>query len=705
MSRPPGSESPAPNDATVLSVIAAAGVNALAAVYPAASIPAAVVSVVQGTFSLLPQKSNLDPQGLTRQIGEALKQMGLQKNTLQWAVNRASMILLQYGSKPVNLIRARVKEDARPEAVWMAQQVLDDAKGSDLDPGEGEERRHTLQVLRIYYDVYLHHEKGLAEITADVLAQLSDQMGELKTELRSFAIELLANEELRKAERNCYIPGGPPPPELSLRSITAKYGVVPFYNTQQFKDVYDRIKQAEGPVLLVITGEGGSGKTRLAIELGRRLREEGWRYCFIAANDGDDDFRPLFSRDATPIFAVADYAMRVQDRVEQFVSAAAKEGWHGKPFCLALLDRKMPAYVTKLEKPTDSDPNGVGQKILFNQVHVALKSLEEDEARVLFGSAVRELARHYELELPPDIEEKWSLLRKSGNLRPLNVTLGALLAVRGTLGRPLSDGEILSDALKFEVKDRWMAQGMEEDAIPRAMDIEQSEEYEQALKLLAAYVVLRGHTTVSELRQVATELITPNLFSYIDDDNAQKLAILLCKMLPGAGDKSVCIPLEPDPVADYMITIIIEKKENVLRYIIGNIFQTQNINMIEQMLEVMWRAIPVVGEREAVREDSGLGGIKYCANILYNQIVSENIDENISNIEATYGCQCSSESINPTLLCLLYLYLYRKYIANNEEVLECTKKIKRLLGDLADERSNTYISERAYSALSEYKRV
>ncbi len=622
MPRPPGSESLAPNEAAVLTVIAAAGVNALAAVYPAAGTPAAVVSVVQGTFSLLPQKSDLDPQGLTRQIGEALRQMGLQKNTLQWAVNRASEILLRCGSEPVNRIRARVK-DARLEAAWMAKQALDAARGSDLDPGEGEESQHTLQVLRIYYDVYLHHEKGLAEITADVLAQLSDKMNKLKIELRSFAIELLADSELRKAERNCYVPEGLPSPELSLRSITAKYGVVPFYDTQQFKDVYERIKQAERPVLLVITGEGGSGKTRLAIELGRRLREEGWRYCFIAANDGDDDFRPLFSRDATPIFAVADYAMRVQDRVEQFVSAAAKEGWHGKPFCLALLDRKMPAYVTKLEKPTDSDPNGVGQKILFNQVHVALKSLEEDEARVLFGSAVRELARHYELELPPDIEEKWLLLRKSAHLRPLNVTLGALLAVRGTLERPLSDEEILSEALKFEVKDRWMAQGMEEDAIPRAMDVEQGKEYELALKLLAAYVVLRGRTKVDELQQVATELISSGKFSFLVGHNAHQLATLLCKMLPDAEHADACAPLEPDPVADYLITILLNN--NYLIYPVQQICNINNIDLLENMVITMWRAVPVSEgkEPESVEDfiTNSLGGIGIFVRLIMRQNV------------------------------------------------------------------------------------
>ncbi|RTZ78112.1 MAG: hypothetical protein DSZ01_05755, partial [Gammaproteobacteria bacterium] len=218
--------------------------------------------MVQDILSLLPRESDLDPQGLTRQIGEALQQMGLQKNTLEWAVNRASEILQRYGSEPVNRVRAGAK-DARPEAAWMAQRALDAARNSDLDPGDGEESGHTLQVLRIYYDVYLHHEKGFAEIAADVLEQLRIRMHELEIGLRSFTNELIAKAELRKAERNCYVPGGSPSTKLSLRSITAKYGVVPFYGTQQFKNVYERIKQAEGPVLLVITGEGGSGKTRL----------------------------------------------------------------------------------------------------------------------------------------------------------------------------------------------------------------------------------------------------------------------------------------------------------------------------------------------------------------------------------------------------------------------------------------------------------
>ncbi len=102
-------------------------------------------------------------------------------------------------------------------------------------------------------------------------------------------------------------PGVSPPGAL----LRAEYGVVPFHGREKELDNLLGWSGDDGPVKVrLYTGAGGMGKTRLALELCRRLREDGWQTGFLAPDPSrspEEMWCDLIARDK-PSFVVVDYA-------------------------------------------------------------------------------------------------------------------------------------------------------------------------------------------------------------------------------------------------------------------------------------------------------------------------------------------------------------------------------------------------------------
>lgn len=98
-------------------------------------------------------------------------------------------------------------------------------------------------------------------------------------------------------------------PEGAL--LQAEYGVVPFHGREQEMDGLEEwCRDAAGVGVRLYTGAGGMGKTRLALELCRRVREEDWQVGLLApdpARSPQDVWRDLEARDR-PALVVVDYA-------------------------------------------------------------------------------------------------------------------------------------------------------------------------------------------------------------------------------------------------------------------------------------------------------------------------------------------------------------------------------------------------------------
>ena len=98
--------------------------------------------------------------------------------------------------------------------------------------------------------------------------------------------------------------------ESPLRLIRADYDVVPFQDRDELTVLDDCCRAAlERPAVkvAVVHGVGGSGKTRLAVELAAQLGGQGWYAGLLRPGGGEADIAWLAAV-ASPLFVVVDYA-------------------------------------------------------------------------------------------------------------------------------------------------------------------------------------------------------------------------------------------------------------------------------------------------------------------------------------------------------------------------------------------------------------
>jgi len=722
MRQPPGSENHPPDILDVsLSVIAILGLL----VHPIHPIFARILALFSQSVSLVQQffgRSELDPKALTREIGNSIQGARCSPEIIRWSIKRAAEVLIRYGSEPINRIGASA-EGAQLNASWMAEYVLNFVKDKDLDPGNGKERQCTYRMLRAYYDVYLHHKDGLAQIESDVMEYVRKRLSELPTELYSIADELLRKAELRKAETGLVsfwardYKDKVNNDELSLKSITAKKGVVSFVHTRHYDAIKRDVEKIRKPTILRLIGPGGSGKTRLAIELSRELEKDGWYCRFVKESSQNIDYKPIFEYYRTkPILIVVDYSHRMRPVIKNVTNAAAEAGWLQDKFVLVLLDRVL-HDVSFININDASDPDGVGDsKITYDIIdkHIwhrkdpignEVAILSEEEAIAIFYRAIHDLQDRYMSDKDAMQEEQLKVLWgkvKGSATKPLNILLAALLAVKGALKTPMQEQELLGQALDLEVSRRWM--GYLRSVGENALNAKKVKQQEDLLKALSVYVTLLGNVSGDQLKQYAQTHIDENreYYSKINIAHVDKFIDTICAMHGDSISDYRCTALEPDPVADYLITSMLKTKESIIQHAIVSIYDTNDSIVIEKMLETMWRALPIVGEEGNTKKDSRLGGIKYIADIIYEKNMQENVKASMAEIEDNYGCRCDDKSARPTLVCLLYLYIYKSYVARDKEVPKCIIKIGELLGEIANNRSSTYISDRANNAQSEY---
>lgn len=154
----------------------------------------------------------------------------------------------------------------------------------------------------------------------------------------------------------------PEPKELRSNPsaiLQAEYQVVPFHGRdRELIDLYEWCSDGEPVAVRLYTGAGGMGKTRLALEIARHLRDERWQAGFLPDDDarGVADGPPWekLTRSGRPALVIMDYA---ESRRPLLVSLLHRMKDHqGLPIRLLLLARGEVGWWTRLK----AEGRGVG---------------------------------------------------------------------------------------------------------------------------------------------------------------------------------------------------------------------------------------------------------------------------------------------------------------------------------------------------------
>jgi tetratricopeptide (TPR) repeat protein len=347
------------------------------------------------------------------------------------------------------------------------------------------------------------------------------------------------------------LPANPSPGKL----LTADYEVIPFEEAGRRGelDVLEAwCKSADPRSVLLLTGEGGSGKTRLAIEWCRRLRHRGWHAGFLRTDRKKEELDPLLEGVA-PRLIVIDYAETRLAVAEPLLYKMGIDPHRGGPQVrLLLLARRAGDWWTRL---TIGKEGREIEDLLARspQPHpVAPLVPVAQERRKAYDTAVTAFALELGKPVPaappaPDLEKK-------DFERVLYLHMAALAAVDGrSIG---SAAETLAQTLNHERR-FWHGQ-VDEMGLDRSL----TESVQAAFGQAVAALTLVGGT--------ADEPQTRTLLGRVLDefptrpDLAKAILKRLRQMYRSAGDGRFLEPLQPDILGEELVAEILQRDSPLL---------------------------------------------------------------------------------------------------------------------------------------------
>ncbi len=185
------------------------------------------------------------------------------------------------------------------------------------------------------------------------------------------------------------LPPNPSPGKL----LTAAYEVVPFEEDgrrSELEMLETWCGATEKRSVLLLTGAGGSGKTRLLIEWCRRLRHQSWHAGFLRSDRGTEDLDPLLGGVA-PRLVVVDYAETHSGVVEPLLlKMGLEEQGRGPKMRLVLLARQAADWWDRLSK---SSERAIEDLLLRSPQWVPITPMVEDaDGQRAFTRAVEAFA-------------------------------------------------------------------------------------------------------------------------------------------------------------------------------------------------------------------------------------------------------------------------------------------------------------------------
>lgn len=320
--------------------------------------------------------------------------------------------------------------------------------------------------------------------------------------------------------------------------LRAEEAIVPFDPKREpfLKTQIDWAESSDYPISIrLLIGAGGVGKTRLALELCRRLQEQGWHAGFLLSDCEAGQTPKLATqiRDAElPCCIVIDYAETRQSVLlalfESLLTSPLKH-----PVRLLLLARDGGDWWETLpDKKASCEAllQGLASSGPFTLPHLHDSESERQEAYLVALSALATRLQIIAPEHSPRLDE-------AHFARPLYIQMAALMALRGE--RPKS-AESLPRAMLSHERRYW-------GRVLSGLDGNRSEHEEQSALLMALATLANG---------IATDRMLEQVWISIGEDKAQlkRLFKLLAPLYP---DRQGLQGLRPDLIGEALVAQII----------------------------------------------------------------------------------------------------------------------------------------------------
>ncbi len=349
------------------------------------------------------------------------------------------------------------------------------------------------------------------------------------------------------------LPPNPAPGKL----LTASYEVIPFEEEGRRGELAALEVWCNGPGLrsvLLLTGDGGSGKTRLALEWCRRLRHQGWHAGFLRRDRSEEELDPLL-QGVTPRLIVVDYAETRLAVVQPLLyKMGIDPNGGGPPMRLLLLARRAGDWWAGLRSGTAGRET---EDLLARSEPLPVAPLvpaAEDRRRV-FDAALAAFAHESDKAVPanppvPDLAEQ-------GFERVLYLHMAALSALDGlAIG---SAADALAQTLNHER--RFWKEQVEELRLDRSLTEAVLAAFGRAV---AALTLLGGAATEPEARA--------HLGRVLDGfpTRSDLLAAILLRLRNLYGGTARFIePLQPDLLGEELVAEVLRGDIRLLEKVLA----------------------------------------------------------------------------------------------------------------------------------------
>ncbi|MFJ7334375.1 tetratricopeptide repeat protein [Streptomyces sp. NPDC101116] len=325
--------------------------------------------------------------------------------------------------------------------------------------------------------------------------------------------------------------------ESALRLLRAEYQVTPFQSRDEMTVLSGLCEEAvlgSRTTIAVITGRGGSGKTRLGLELVDRMARAGWYAGVLRERAGADRPWDWLAEVTAPLLVLVDYADARAGSTIELLRVVARRP---RPAVVVLTAREREGeWLTRITDALESDahPHRL-ENIELPDAHP-----RPEDLFLRTCAAVRPRLCDSPPRLPrADKGTRWTTL---------DLVLLGWLAARGTDPLPITPAELYDEVLRHERR-YWNTTFEHRTGSPLR--------YTGLLAEAAACLTLLAPAP----HRVAEALTAVSALAGAHDLRQQIAHTLVTCLDPGAGEH---VAIRPDPVGDHHLLTTLERRPELL---------------------------------------------------------------------------------------------------------------------------------------------